>query len=106
MPKYLTGSFISADGATHSNAVAIVRKFNVDTLDAVATVDVQRFHSLANMAAKNPIYPPVYYQFMRNPQPGQHDYDAVFIPNQNQSLNLFNYLKALPEWEGWEEGMA
>ncbi len=102
MFKYLTNSFTGQDGGQHDAAIAAVSKLTVLPINSIAYVSVEYFHDLTHALAGVSIQG-IFYDFMKSPPEGKHDYDAVFIPGQNQSLNLFNYIKALPEFAGWTE---
>lgn len=101
MFKYLTNSYTAHDGGSHSAAVVAVSRLAIMPIKGLAYVEVSYFHDLTKALADIPIQPVAVYEFLKNPPFGKHDFDAVFIPGQNQSENLFNYIKSLPEFVGW-----
>lgn len=102
MFKYLTHSFTGPDGGAHDSAIAAVYKLTAMPIKSTAQVHVEYYHDLTKALAEIPIQS-TFYEFVKNPPEGKHNYDAVFIPGENQNLNLFNYIKALPEFSGWTE---
>lgn len=106
--KILTnGPITTADGVTHSNPVAVVGYLTVSPMVKQASAEFRIFHNISTISAQ-PIKQITYtFGDVEEITDGVHPFNAVFAPtleNPDPGVSgFFNYIKSLPEWEGWTE---